>query len=204
MRNAASINTLVESFISIPSPKLKRMSVRPYEEQPKSMMVVCQSLLLTMCESTIIVQDGTLTSDLFKIISLDSSLHEGNYPASATTSIATPFAASTNTSAHDAIVGNCDSVSSMNAAKWKPAAVQVYEESENFSIALTLDTNAVLKIGFLLVLMVWSLHWLLREKHVLSLPLQTKSHFCSMKICAMMFVKHFQILPPLLIPLRVP
>ena len=59
-------------------------------------------------------------------------------------------------------------------------------------------------VWILLVLTVWSLHWLLREKHVLSLPLQTKSHFFSTKICATMFVKHFQVLPPSLIPLRVP
>ena len=59
-------------------------------------------------------------------------------------------------------------------------------------------------VWILLVLTVWSFPWILREKHVLSLPLQTKSHFWSMKICAMMFVKHFQVLPPSLIPLRVP
>ena len=154
-----------------------------------------------MCESTIIAQDGTLTSNPFKIISLDSSPHEWNHPVSATTSIASPFAASANTSAHHATVGNCDSVSSMNAATWKPAAVQVYEESKEFSIALTLDTNGVSKIGLDIIGadgVVTSL--VLREKHVLSLPLQTKSHFWSMKICAMMFAKHFQILPPLLIP----
>ena len=40
IRNAASVNALVESFVSIRSPKLKQMSVRPYEEQPKSMMPV--------------------------------------------------------------------------------------------------------------------------------------------------------------------
>ena len=147
MRNAASINTLVESFVGIPSPKLKQMSVRPYEEQPKSMMQVCQSLLLTMNESTIIVHDGRLASDPFKIISLDSSLHEWNCPVSASTSIATPFAAPANTSAHDATVGNCDSMSSMNAVTWKPVAVQVYEESKDFSIALTLDMDRVSKIG---------------------------------------------------------
>ena len=76
-----------------------------------------------------------------------SSPHEGNHPASATTSIAIPFAASANTSAHHATVGNCDSVSNMSAATWEPAAVQVYEESEDFSIALTLDMNGVSKIG---------------------------------------------------------
>ena len=171
------------------------------------MMPVCQSLLLTMRESTIIVQDGRLTSDLSKTISLDSSLHEGNHPASATTSSTTPFAASTNISAHHATVGNCDSVSSlMKTATRKPAAVQVYEESKDFSIALTLDMNKVSKIGLDIIGadgVVTSLA-IGREKHVLSLPLQTKSHFWSMKICAMMFVKHFQILPPLLIPLRVP
>ena len=87
------------------------------------MMPVCQSLLLTMLESTIILQDGRLTSNPFKIISLDSNPHEWNHPASATMSIATPFAASANTSAHHATVGNCDSVSSMSAATWEPAAV---------------------------------------------------------------------------------
>ena len=40
VRNAASINTLVKSFVRFSSPKLERMSVRPYEEQPKSMMPV--------------------------------------------------------------------------------------------------------------------------------------------------------------------
>ena len=125
MRNAASINPSVESFVSITSPKLKQMSVRPYEEQPKSMMQVCQSLLLTMHESSINVQDRILTSDPFRIISLDSSLHEWSHPASATTSIATPFAASANYSAHHATVGNCDSASSMSAATWEHAAVQV-------------------------------------------------------------------------------
>ena len=119
VRNGASVNTSVETFVSISSPKLKQMSVRPYEEQPNSMMLVCQSLLLTMCESTIIAQDGRLTSDPFKIISLDSSPHEWNHPVSATTSIATPFAASANTSAHHATVGNCDSVSSMSAVIWE-------------------------------------------------------------------------------------
>ena len=44
----------------------------------------------------------------------------------------------------------------------------------------------------------------IEREAVLSLWLQTKSHFWSTKICAMMFVKHFQVLPPLLIPLRVP
>ena len=132
MRNAASINALVELSVSIPSPKLKQMSVRPYEKQPKYMMSVCQSLLLTMCESTIIAQDGRLTSDLFKIINLDSSPHEGSHPASATTSIAPLFAASTDISAHYATVGNCDSVSSMSAVTWELAAVQVYEESKDF------------------------------------------------------------------------
>ena len=82
-----------------------------------------------MFESTIIEQDGRLTSNPFKIISLDSSLNEGNHPASANTSIATPFAASANISAHHATVGNCDSVSSMSAVTWEPAAVQVYEET---------------------------------------------------------------------------
>ena len=66
---------------------------------------------------------------------------------SASTSIPTPFAASANTSAHHATVGNCDSVSGMSDATWEPAAVQVYEESKDFSIALTLDTNRVKKIG---------------------------------------------------------
>ena len=147
MKNAASVNASVESFVSILSPKLKQMSVRPHKEQSKSMMPVCQSLLLTMHESTIIAQDGKLTSDPFKIISLDSSPHEGNHSASATMSIATPFAASANTSAHHATVGKCDSVSGMIAVTWEPAAVQVYKESEDFSIALTLDTNRVSKIG---------------------------------------------------------
>ena len=146
-RNAASISALVESFVSIPSPKLKRMSVRPYEEQPKSMMLVCQSLLLTMCERTIITHNGRLASNPFNIKSLDASLQVWNHPASASTSIATPFVASANTSAHHATVGNCDSVSSMSAATWEPAAVQVYEESKDFSDALTLDTNGVSKIG---------------------------------------------------------
>ena len=65
----------------------------------------------------------------------------------ASTSIATPFAASANTSAHHATVGNYDFVSSMSATSWKPAAVQVYEESNDFSIALTLDTIRVSMIG---------------------------------------------------------
>ena len=147
IRNAASINASVESFVSISSPKLKRMSVRPDEEQPKSMMLVCQSLLLTMRESNIITHYGRLASNPFNIISLDSSLHEWNHPASASTSIATPFATSTNTSAHHATVGNYDSVSSMSAVTWEPAAVQVYEDSRDFSIALTLDTNRLSKIG---------------------------------------------------------
>ena len=46
------------------------------------------------------MQDGRLTSYPFKIISLDSSTHEWNHPASATMSITTTFAASVNTSAH--------------------------------------------------------------------------------------------------------
>ena len=123
MRNTASNNASVESFVSILSSKLKRMSVIPYEEQPKSMMPVCQSLLLTMRESTIITHNGRLASNPFNIISLDASLHVWNHPASASTSIATPFAASANTSAHHTTVGNCDSVSKMSAATWKPAAV---------------------------------------------------------------------------------
>ena len=98
------------------------------------MMSVCQPLLLMMHESAIIMHDGRLASDPFKIISLDSSLHEWNHPVSASTSIATPFAASSNTSAHHATVGNCDSVSSMSAAAWEPAAVQVYEESNDFCL----------------------------------------------------------------------
>ena len=61
--------------------------------RPKSMMLVCQSLLLTMLESTIIMHNGRLASDPFKIISLGSSLHEWNSPVSASTSIATPFTA---------------------------------------------------------------------------------------------------------------
>ena len=73
MRNAASVNTLVESFVHFSS-KLERMSVRPYEEQPKSTMLV--------------------SSELFKIIGLDSQPHEGNHPTSDTMSIATPFAVS--------------------------------------------------------------------------------------------------------------
>ena len=36
-------------------------------------------------------------------------------------------------------VGNCDSVSSMHTTTWEPAAVQVYDESEDISIALTMD-----------------------------------------------------------------
>ena len=123
------------------------MSVRPYEEQPTSMILVCQSLLLTMHESTIITHNGRLTSDPFNIISSDSSPHEGNHSVSATMSVATPVAASTDTSAHHTMVGNCDSVSSMSSATWEPATVQVYEESKDFSIALTLDTNGVLNIG---------------------------------------------------------
>ena len=111
-------------------------------------MPVCQSLLLTMCENTIIAHDGRLTSDPFKIISLDSSPHEGNHSVSATMSVTTPVAASTNTSAHHTMVGNCDSVTSMSAATWEPTAVQVYEESKDFSIALTtLDMNGVSKLG---------------------------------------------------------
>ena len=35
----------------------------------------------------------------------------------------------------------------MSAVTWEPAAVQVYEESKDFSIALILDTNGVLKIS---------------------------------------------------------
>ena len=46
-----------------------------------------------------------------------------------------------------ATVGNYDSVSSMSAASREPAAVQVYEESKDFSNALTLDMNGVSKIG---------------------------------------------------------
>ena len=37
MRNAASVNILVEYFVCIPSHKLKQMSVRPYKEQPISL-----------------------------------------------------------------------------------------------------------------------------------------------------------------------
>ena len=48
---------------------------------------------------------------------------------------------------HHATVGNCDSVSRMSTATWEPAAVQVYDESEDFSIALTLDMNRVSKTG---------------------------------------------------------
>ena len=147
LTGAASVNASVEFFVSIPFPKLKQVSVRPYEEQPKSMLLVCQSLLLTMCESNIFAQDGRLTSDLFKIISLDSSPHEWNHPVSATTSIATPVATSMDTSAHHTMVGNCDPVSSMGAVTWEPTAVQVYEESKDFSIALTLDMDGVSKIG---------------------------------------------------------
>ena len=33
-----------------------------------------------------------------------------------------------------ATVGNCDSVSSMSAALWKPAAVQVYEEFKELTL----------------------------------------------------------------------
>ena len=160
LMNAASVNTLVESF-NIPSHKPKQMSVRPYEEQPKSMMLVYQSLPL-------ITQDGRLTSD-----------------PHASLSIITHFAESADTSAHHATVGNHDPVSNMSAATWEPAAVQVYEESNDFSITLTLDMNGVSKIGLDIIgADLWSLHWLLREKHVLSLLLQTKSHFWSMKICA--------------------
>ena len=178
--NVASVNTLVESVVNILSHKSKQMSVRPYKEQPKSMMPVCQSLLLTMPESTIIAQDRRLTSNLFKIISLDPSTHEWNHPAwASTTCIATPFAVSNKISAYHATVGNCDSVSSMSATTWEPAAVQVYDESKDFSITLTLDTNGVSKTGldFIIGANSWSLHWLLREKHVLSLPLQTIFHF---------------------------
>ena len=127
--------------IALPMPTM----LIPVLEQPKSMMLVCQSLLLTMVESTIIMHNGRLASNPFNIISLDASL---NHPVSASTSIATPFAASANISAHHATVGNCDSVSSMSAATWEPAAVQVYEESKDLnSIALTLDTNRISKIG---------------------------------------------------------
>ena len=80
---------------------------------------------------------------------MDSTLHEKNHPhpTSDTMSVATPFAVSTDTSDHHATVGNWDSVSSMSTTTWDPAAVQVYDESEDFSIALTLDTNGVSKIG---------------------------------------------------------
>ena len=80
------------------------------------MMPMCQSLLLTMRESTIIAQDA------------------GRFPPSATMSIAAPFATSTNTSAHHARVGNPDSVSSMSDAIWEPAAVHIYKESKDFSM----------------------------------------------------------------------
>ena len=93
----------------------------------------------------------------------------------------------------------------MSTATWEPAAVQVHDESEDFSIALTLDMNEYQRlVWIILVLTVWSIHWPLREKHVLSLSLWTKSHFWSVKICAMMFAKHFQVFPPSSIPLRVP
>ena len=105
------------------------------------------SLLPTMLESIIFVQDGRLTSDPFKIFSLDSSPHEGNHLMSDTMSIATPLTVSANTSDHHATVGNCDSVSSMSTTTLEPAAVQVYDESEDFSIALTLDMNGVSKTG---------------------------------------------------------
>ena len=49
---------------------------------------------------------------------------------------------------HDATVGNCDSVPSMSAATWEHAAVQVYGEWKDFSIALALDMNGVSEIGF--------------------------------------------------------
>ena len=65
----------------------------------------------------------------------------------ASLSITTHFAESANTFAHHATVGNCDSVSSISATTWEPAAVQVYEESKDVSIALTLDTNGVSKIS---------------------------------------------------------
>ena len=35
----------------------------------------------------------------------------------------------------------------MSDVTWELAAVQVYEESKDFSIALTMDTNGVSKIG---------------------------------------------------------
>ena len=57
------------------------------------------------------------------------------------------FAVSADTSDHHATVENCDSVSTMSTMTWEPAAVQVYDESEDFSIALTLDMNRVSKTG---------------------------------------------------------
>ena len=74
---------------------------------------------------------GMTMCNPLKIISLDSSPHEWNqHPAS----IATPFAASANTSAHHATVGNCDSVSSMSAATWEPAAAQVMRSLKTLAL----------------------------------------------------------------------
>ena len=114
-------------------------------------------------ECNVITADGTTNSNKGPVIlsmwqyaltGMGKSIHsllqmewyqvhiEGNHPASAT-----PFAASANTYAHHATVGKRDSVSSMSAVTWEPAAVKGYEESADFSIALTLDTNGVSKSG---------------------------------------------------------
>ena len=80
-----------------------------------------------------------------------------------------------------------------------------YEESEDFSIAMTLDTNVVSKSGLDIIGadgMVTSLT-IEREACVIS-SITDQVPFLEYKDLCKDVTKHFQVLPHLLIPLRVP
>ena len=124
----ALVHTSVQSLVGVQSYQTKRVNVRSYEEQPKPMKCVYQSLLMTMCVSTLVVQDGRLTSALTMITIMDPrNLHDKTHPMPVVMSIITPFA--------------------MSATACKLASMQVDKESEDLNVTLTMDTNDVLTFG---------------------------------------------------------
>ena len=86
------VHASVQLLVGVPSYQSKRVNVGPYEEQPKSMKCMYQSLLLAICMHTLVAQDGRLTSALTTITIIDPrKVHNETLPMPVVMPIATPL-----------------------------------------------------------------------------------------------------------------